>query len=340
MVKNIYRDSMQRLEFRADFDEKTIETMENADRKSSGHSGDTFGKRHFKWQYAALPALACIALVVTFVAYPMIQKQRTVSDSSLGASSSIATNSSFGSSESSRSTDQVGIVSAPQIALVDASAYSGEGLDSIVAPKAGEVRFDEEVYRAMEDPATDEQYFFVELSPIPDFNATELGSMEDYEYKERTISEWQVLVDLANGSYPFDEYNGDHGGQITEEEYLAAKTEAKTLDADVSLATAIEEYKAKFDVLYPDLEALRIETIEEECKRLNDAGFDVRLYETWSYYGTGQKDYYPVLAGLLTKTELKAIQAENANSQLAIMISWVRNGDGLDRWDDSKWNHP
>lgn len=338
--KNIYRDSMQKLEFRADFDQKTIDAMEKAARKSPVHSGDRCSKSHFKWQYAALPALACTAVAIVVVAYPILQEQLTVSESTVDVSSSIAASSSIGSSESSRSTNVGGEASVPQIAVVDASAYSGEGLDSMAAPKAGEVRFDQEVFRAMEDPATDALYFFVEISPIPDFNATEPGSMEDYVYKGRTISEWQVLVDLANGTYLFDEYNGDHGGKITEEDYYAAITEAKSLDAAACLAVAGEGYKAKFDAKYPDLEALRMDNIETECKRLKDAGFDVRLYETWTYFGKGEKEYFFVLAGLLNKSDLKALQDENANPQLAISVSWVRNGDGLERWDDSKWNQP
>lgn len=335
MIKKMYSDSMKMLQFSADFDKKTIEKMEKVARQTKQCPDTASTKSRFKWQHAAFPAIACALVAVAIFALPMlpdrVAEPETTINASANTTGSLPINTSANTAGSLPSVIEA-------ITVVDAKLYN-DMRDSMTAPKPGEIRFDEGVYSAVNDPATDDMYFFVQLSLMNNIGATELGAIEDYLYAGRTIAEWRVLVDLANGTYPYSEYSGDHGGNITEAEYKAAIDEAKTLNAAANLEAAVDEYNAKYETMYPDPEALRMDALVAECTRLKTLGYDVKLYETWTYYGDKQKEYRTILVGLFTKDELLKLRDENANPQLAMIVSWVRNGNGIENWNYSKWDY-
>ncbi len=215
--------------------------------------------------------------------------------------------------------------------FADPSEYGGFA-DSMKVKAAGpgEVVFAPHLRQALDDPATDGKWFFVELMIFDVVGASELGRAEDYVFNGRTMAEWRVLTDLANGLYPFEEYRGDHGGSVTEEEYEAAVTEARTLDAEKNLAAAEEEYAERYEALYPDIEALRLEAIKAEQARLKELLIDAELYETWEYTGTeGEHLERTVLAAKLSKEQLLSLPDEYAGPRVGRVIEWMRNGDGI-----------
>lgn len=87
MNKKTYSDSMQMLQFRADFDNITIQKMEKAARQPKQCSDTASAKSRFKWQYAAFPALACaivagIIFVLPLLTYRVIGSKTTLSGNS------------------------------------------------------------------------------------------------------------------------------------------------------------------------------------------------------------------------------------------------------------------
>ena len=329
MNKKTYSDSMQMLQFSADFDKKTIEKMEIVARKSEYGPYDVSEKKRFKWQYIAFPALACAFAAAAIFLLPMLSRPEV---------SSVTTVDTSAESSESETTLDEGTTVSEVITVIDAKKYKDSGMDSMVAPEPGEVRFDEGVLCAINDPETEKAYFFVELFFLTDMSTTELGIIEDYAYAGRPIAEWRVLVDLANETYPYNEYNGDFGGNISTAEFEAAIEEAKTLNAEANLTAAIEEYNAAYNALYPDPEVLRTDALAVECSRLQMLGYDVRLYETWTYFDDGQKKNHTILAGLFTKDELIKLRDTDVDPQIAVIVSWVRNGDGIETWNASKWD--
>lgn len=223
------------------------------------------------------------------------------------------------------------------IQVVDAAQYASQSMDSLAAPTPGEVLIEYDVWQAVDDPTTDGKYFFVELHICSDIGAAALGAVDQYVYNNKTVADWRTLADLAGEAYPYAEYNGDHGGNVTEEEYNAAVTEAESLDARTNLEAAMQEYNAAYDAAYSDLEKLHLEAIESECARLKSLGYDVKVYETWTYFGAGEKQYAPVLVGLFTKAQLKGLQTDDVNPDIGIALSWVRNGDGIATFDSAEW---
>lgn len=102
------------------------------------------------------------------------------------------------------------------------TSYSSDAVGVIVT---------QEVQFALDDPGNEEKYFYVQIWAMPPKSVTEQFSMAHYVYCGRTIAEWSELMDLADDTYPYREYNRDHGGGVTEEEWKAAVAEAKTLNA-------------------------------------------------------------------------------------------------------------
>lgn len=72
MNKKTYSDSMQMLQFSADFDKKTIEKMEIVARQPKQCSDTASTKSRFKWQYAAFPALACAIVAGIIFVLPLL----------------------------------------------------------------------------------------------------------------------------------------------------------------------------------------------------------------------------------------------------------------------------
>lgn len=323
MSNNIYSDSIRKVAFSDAFDEKTISAMEAAARGAKKQPA----RKRFKWQYAALSAAACVLLIMAVTAMPMLQNTQPGTATNLQNAASVVENTPAKATASP----------AVAIQVVDAAKYASQSMDSMATPKPGDVFLEYDVWQAVNDPATDEEYFFVELYINGDVGASELGTSDRYVYNGKTIAEWRELAALANEVYPYYEYNGDHGGDVSKEEYDAAVAEAKSLDAITNLDAAEQEYAAKYDAAYADREKLRLEAIENECARLKRLGYDARAYETWTYQGEGEKQNRIVLAGLFTKEQLKRLQTSDANPDIGILLSWMRNGDGIAKFDSAKW---
>lgn len=339
---------MNMLPFSDDFDEKTIEKMREAARtgQSRGAVQQTregrhvsFAKRGFRWKSTVFPVIGCAVVVTAVFVLPMLLKRGTVKETAIVASAGASeseTSVAAASAGLETSMDATASMDIKAITIVDPKQYADVVTDGFLT-EPGKVNFDVDVGRAIKDPATDGMYFFVDLFLVMDMSKTEIGKFEDYVYNGRTIAEWRVLTDLANETYPYNEYNGDMGGNVTREEYDAAIAEAKTLDAEENQDAAIEEYLAAYNAIYPEIEALRIETLTAECDRLQELGYDVRLYDTWTYYGDAQKKDQTILAGLLSKEELLKLKDESFKPVASMVVSWVINGDGIVGWDSSRW---
>ncbi len=323
MSNNIYADSIKKVAFSDAFDEKTISAMEAAAREAKKLPA----RKRLKWQYAAFSAAACVLLIMAVTSMPMLQNANPVTETNLQNSASEIENIPAPAT----------VIPAAVIQVVDAAKYASQSFDSMAAPKPGDVFLEYDVWQAVNDPATDGEYFFVELNIFNEIAATELGAADRYVYNGKTIAEWRELADLANEAYPYSEYNGDHGGNVTKEEYDAAVAESKSLDAIANLDAAEQEYTTKYDAEYADREKLRMEAIESECARLKGLGYDAKLYETWTYQGEGEKQNRIVLAGLFTKEQLKSLQTSDADPDIGILLSWMRNGDGIAEFDSAKW---
>ena len=349
MNKKTYIESMNMLPFSDDFDEKTIEKMREAagkakeDRDVARQARDSrsaaFAKNGFRWRLTFLSTLACVIMAASIFVLPMIIKPGSVKETVILTSATAGESEISAAVESTSAAVSVATETSKDleaITIVDPKQYADVVTDGFLT-EPGKVNFDVDVGRAIKDPATDGMYFFVDLFLVMDMSKTEIGKFEDYVYKGRTIAEWRVLTDLANETYPYNEYNGDMGGNVTREEYDAAIAEAKTLDAEENQDAAIEEYLAAYNAIYPEIEALRIETLTAECDRLQELGYDVRLYDTWTYYGDAQKKDQTILAGLLSKEELLKLKDESFKPVASMVVSWVINGDGIVGWDSSRW---
>ena len=350
MNKKLYTDSFNMLRFSANFDEKTIEKMQVAAKQTREDRGavrhtkqDRFSaasaKKGFKWRCAVIPVLTCALAAAAIFVLPMLLRPAFMQTTTIDTLPDTTESENLSAAESTAIAETAVIETNPDyetITVVDSKQYQGYIVDYLL-PEAGVVILDENVVRAIDDPSTDDKYFFVDLYLRMDMSKTVIGKVDDYVYKGRTIGEWSILTDLANETYPYDEYNGDMGGNITREEYDAAIAEAKTLNAEENQDAAIEEYLAAYDAIYPEIEALRIETLTAECERLQELGYDVRLYDTWTYYGDAQKKDQTILAGLLSKEELLKLKDESFKPVASMVVSWVINGDGIEEWDSSRW---
>lgn len=207
------------------------------------------------------------------------------------------------------------------------SEYGGGELDSYISPKPGQAIIAAGIQRALDDPANQGAYFFVQISVLsPEQYANRFG---DCIYNGRSIGEWRELADLANGTYPYGEYNGDHGGNITEAQWQAAQTEAKTLDAQANCDAAVAKYNGE---IAPMLDKAKSEREQNECARLQSIGYDVFLMDTWAYTEATEKKYYRILAGLLSAEQLTGFAAD---TQCGYFIDWVYCGNGVLDWEEA-----
>jgi hypothetical protein len=208
--------------------------------------------------------------------------------------------------------------------LVPVDQYQ-QDLASYKAPQPGHVLITLPVRRAIDDPANQDRIFFVAIGVLsPEFYA---NLVDNYLYNGRTIAEWHELVDLSNGTYPYSEYNGDHGGNVTREDWIKAQAEARTLDAQVNCDAAIQEYREKVE---PQIGKAQAQATDSEMERLTKLGYDVFAYTTWSYSGAQKsKEYFSVKAALLTKDQLLNFPTL---INYGYYIDWVHCGDGVVNW--------
>jgi hypothetical protein len=200
------------------------------------------------------------------------------------------------------------------------------------APEQGQVLLSSGLQRAVDDPINNQSFFFIYIYILPAEQYE--NQSDDYSYNGRSISEWQVLVDLSNGTYPYNEYNGDHGGNVTREQWERAQAEAKKLDAQKNCDAARTEYR---DKVWPNIVEAQTQATAEEIERLTQFGYDVFMYRTWSYAGPSkEKQDHFIMAGLVTKDQILHFPAVK---RYGYIIDWVHNGDGVINWDDKEKNN-
>jgi hypothetical protein len=209
--------------------------------------------------------------------------------------------------------------------FVDPKNYIG-GLYSMMRPEQGEVIIYPDIRTALSDPDNLEKYYFVQILVIPEEQYA--NDFDDYLYNGRTISEWLELVDLSNGTYPYSEYNGDHGGNVTLEEWTQKQDEAKTLSPQENLDEATELYNSN---VLPILQTADMDCIESENTRLSELGYDVSLSQTWTHSGDSEKEFYTILTGLLTQEQILEF---SANEKFGYFIDWVHDGDGIVNYEE------
>lgn len=202
--------------------------------------------------------------------------------------------------------------------------YGGDGPGSDISPGQGQVGIAEGVRRALEDERNAGAYLFVQIDIFPPERY--MNAFDDYICNGRSIAEWRELIDLANGTYPYDEYNGDHGGNVTEAR-KAAQQAAQALDAQANYDAALAQYSA---VIAPMLAEAKARREQNECERLQGLGYDVFFMDTWTYSGAAEKTPQRILAGLLSAQQLGHFAAD---AQCGYFIDWVYCGDGILNWD-------
>ncbi len=210
--------------------------------------------------------------------------------------------------------------------VVVSSAYGGS-TDSYVSPQPGQALIAWEIRQAMDDPHNANAYYFVQLDIFTP-EAYE-SSFSEYVYNGHSITEWRELAGLADGTYPYDEYNGDHGGSISQAQWETAQEQAKALDPQSNLDAAEKEYAAEVASM---LAAAKTRYEETELSHLKQLGYDVFFMETWSYLNESEKQYARILAGILSAAQLESVADGSA---CGYFIRWVHNGDGIVDWDES-----
>ncbi len=303
MTDNAYKRAMERLEFDKAFEERTLALLEEESRKRRRNRRTA--------AYACCCAVAACA-VLAIILWGAPDNKARLAQVTQPSAALIADNVA-----------ESAVVTASRRVVV--SSQYGIGESSYTAPKAGEVLITEGVRKAIEDEKNEDAYFFVQIYVItPEQYA---NSFSEYVYNGRTIAEWSELASLCEGEYPYPEYNMDHGGNITEEQFKELERQAKKLDAGKNLASAREAYDT---IITPMLNEARQERKAAESVRLKNLGYDVFLADTWTYKGEGEKQPYKILAGVLSKAQITRFIADDT---CGYMIEWVHNGDGVVEWD-------
>ncbi len=205
--------------------------------------------------------------------------------------------------------------------VVKSDDYTSCSLDDInMTP--GEVMIGAGVDQAMTDPANEQLLFYVQIGiAAPQDREYFWG----FEYEGRTIGEWIELSDLALGFYPYDEYNGDHGGNISVEAFNTLVEQAKTLDAAEVCQAARADY---FEQGYPQLLEIQNERTRAEFDRLTDLGYRLFLIEQGdASNGSIQLELF----SLLTFSQLESFAA---HKDYGYQISWVMDESGVVNWAD------
>lgn len=304
MTDNVYKRAMERLEFDKGFEERTLALLEKESRKRRRNRRTA--------AYACCCAVAACA-VLAFILWGTPDNKYSIAQATQPPAALTADNVA----------ESAAAMASRRVVV---SSQYGAGESSYTAPKAGEVLITEGVRRAIEDEENEGAYFFVQIYVItPEQYAS---SFSEYVYNGRTIAEWSELASLGKGEYPYSEYNMDHGGNITKEQFKGLERQAKTLDAEKNLASAREAYDT---TITPMLNEARKEREAAESVRLNNLGYDVFLADTWTYKGEGEKQPYKILAGVLSKAQITGFIADDT---CGYMIEWVHNGDGVVEWDE------
>lgn len=309
----MYKEAMDCVRFDDQFAEKVIYLL--AEKNMYAHRKAHECRRK---QYG-IAAILCV--VVALIAIPAVINARNAALSSDITPTVIHTNAVSVTDISNISSENTGIIDRM---VVDSDKYDVYSFEDMLL-KNGDIYISASVREALEDPENSDAYFYVCINVVLQDSVYEFSK---HVYNGRTIADWAELVDLAAGTYPYTEYNNQHGGNISVAEWNRLQDEAKLLNAQENYDQANSEYK---EVIGPLKEEEKKEITDAEYERLSGLGYDVSFYQTWSYSDEREKDYYTVMTGVLSMKQIKEFEL---NEQYSYVFEWVRNGDGIVTLED------
>lgn len=308
-MNNFYRRTMDQIQFRESFNRDTVLLLKRREPSRK--------KRKY---FVGGVAVACVAVAV-IAALPAITDHKTGLPQESAAGTNVAVpGTSDDDSGIGENAGQPQEETAPRMPVVKASDYPAAYMADSVTPGQGTVHIDECVQSALDDPRNAGAFFFVQIDMVTPYMYEH--KFDDFVYNGRSLAEWSVLTDLADDAYPYSEYNMDFGGNVTEEEWMQAKREAKTLNARENYDKGYAEYMAYDETaVTPIIESQKA----DEYDRLKRAGYEVMYYDTWEYGDGKTRVDYPVLAGLLSKEQIESLPM---SGEYGYSIGWIINGDG------------
>lgn len=298
MKDNPYRAAMKEIQFNGNFEQETLKRLESVVQKRASKS------RVYRYVYTGIGITACAALAITVALYEH-----------------------EGTDVQPQLPSIVQPVATPDLdarTIVSAQDYPNGLSESMKGPDQGEVLLASGVQAALEDPQNEHAYFFVKIDVV--VKEQYENRFEAYMYRGRSIAEWSELSALSEGTYPYCEYNGDHGGNVSEEQWREKQQEALACNAREQYEAAVAQYNQQ---VVPRLEKARTERYQSECERLQALGLDVFWTESWEYLNETEKTYFSVLTGILSSEQLCAFPAD---AQCGYVIDWVFDGDGVIEW--------
>ncbi len=322
-IKRTFKSAFAKIEPGEGFQTRTAERLQQERLSQKKPVAPAGGRR--AWLLTTLKFCANVLVVLLIVHLTGIGS--SLLPAGTGGTTAETTTTETTAAQTSLST--TGLTTTPTAIAIDDVVVSrnykqGEIVDRM-APRPGDIVINLGVQRALEEPANQEKRFYIELMIIPSEN--EIARFDQYVYNGRTIAEWRVLVDLANGTYPYSEYNGDHGGNVTVEAWQQKQTEAKTLDAQTNLERATDEYQA---TMTPANHQKALAILQAEAARLIGLGYQVFLRPIKAEGQGLPYDDYPLLCGLLTADQLRHFPGL---TEYGYAIDWVHDENGIANWD-------
>lgn len=307
---NSYRSAMDKVKFNARFGYRVINVLQDTEKKRLGY------RKFRRLANAGIGIATCVAIAVAVLIALQPQDTASVADEKTSTVTATAT-CTVQEAATPTAADQLREVVKP-------SDY-GEDTACYMAPEPGQTIIAYPIKNAMDGERNQRAMYFVGIDILtPEQYA---ARSDDYLYNGRTISEWNELISLSKGEYPYNEYNGDHGGDVTVDQWEQAQEEAKKADAQKNRDAAMAAYKEN---VAPMLAQTKGKWEAAEIERLSQLGYDVFMYDSWTYVGQGDKQAKQVFAGLLTKDQLLHF---GADEDCGYFIDWVHNGDGVVEWE-------
>jgi hypothetical protein len=320
-IKRTFKSAYAKIEPGEGFNEKTIRLMRQA--KSSPAARTTAANGRRPWLMTTLKFGANILVILLVVHLIGIGIGNGLLPAATGGIPTAGPSTTQPTTSAASPTTTTSIVAADDV-VVSRDYLQGELVDHIY-PRPGDIFVNLGVQRALEDSVNQTKRFFVGLLVVPSDNA--IVGFNQFIYNGRTIAEWRELVDLANGTYPYSEYNGDHGGNVTVEAWRQKQAEAKTLDAQTNLDQATDAYKATVTPVNNEKSHL---ILQAETARLTGLGCQVFIRQIKAEGQGLPNDEYPLLCGLLTADQLRHFPGL---AEYGYMIDWVHDDNGVANWD-------
>lgn len=315
MNDNPYKMAIDEVRFDPEFDKNTIALMLQVSKRKAAVL------KIKKYTLGGLLAAACIAALI--ISFPFIQGLQRTGETAAGTAvmtSACAATVAADQYHCASATTAAAQTSQSARPIVDPGMYN-VGLIDYARPEPGEIIISSGINAALDDPANSDSLYSVWIDVfVPEQYA---NTFDQFVYNGKTIAQWRVLADLTAGTYPYSEYNGDHGGNVTVEEWEQLQEDAKTLQAKENCDAATEKYMTE---VYPAVQEAQKTGMLREYDRLLQLEYDVSLYETWEYYGEGDKQSFTILTGLLTKSQIEEFKTD---SDYGYFLEWLEMAPGM-----------